>query len=161
MGGHQDIRIQQRPLIANPTTPIYPSHTKVFTPGELELLLCGVSEVNVDEWQASTLYSGGFRSTSPTIIWFWRIVRERLDNEERYVRPWLMTQRKDICHRLHKLHHELAPPISTWLHLDTFHSRSKLLQFVSGTSRVPSGGFKQLQGQVCVYTSGTQHIASR
>mmetsp|Transcript_110292 Transcript_110292/g.321217 ORF Transcript_110292/g.321217 Transcript_110292/m.321217 type:complete len:309 (+) Transcript_110292:229-1155(+) len=79
----------------------------VFTPGELELLLCGVSEVNVDEWQASTLYSGGFRSTSPTVIWFWRIVRERLDNE----------------------------------------GRSKLLQFVSGTSRVPSGGFKTLQGQ--------------
>ena len=79
----------------------------VFSCGELELLLCGISEVNVDEWQASTVYTGGFRASHPTVVWFWQVVRDKLDNAQ----------------------------------------RSCLLQFVTGTSRVPAGGFKALQGQ--------------
>ncbi|PAV64005.1 hypothetical protein WR25_00264 [Diploscapter pachys] len=71
---------------------------------ELELLLCGMQDVDVDDWQRNTVYSNCM-SWSNQIAWFWQWVRSL--SQER---------------------------------------RARLLQFVTGTCRVPVGGFSELMG---------------
>ncbi|CAH8611586.1 unnamed protein product [Heterobilharzia americana] len=75
-----------------------------FDERELEVLLCGMQQIDVDDWQAHTTYKK-YDSRSPQVVWFWRFVRG-------------LTQQKRI----------------------------RLLQFVTGTCRVPVGGFKNLMG---------------
>jgi len=76
----------------------------IFTEQELELLISGLPEIDIDDWKTNTEYTG-YSSTSPQIVWFWRAVRS-FDKEE----------------------------------------RAKLLQFATGTSKVPLNGFKELEG---------------
>ncbi|KAI1608030.1 E3 ubiquitin-protein ligase HUWE1 [Exophiala viscosa] len=77
---------------------------RIFDEQELELLVSGLPEIDVDDWKAHTEYHN-YTANSPQITWFWRIVRG-MSNEE----------------------------------------RAKLLQFVTGTSKVPLNGFKDLEG---------------
>ncbi|XP_047469714.1 E3 ubiquitin-protein ligase wwp-1-like isoform X2 [Penaeus chinensis] len=77
---------------------------KYFDERELELLLCGMQEIDICDWQKHTIYRHYNRS-SKQIMWFWQFVRE-IDNEK----------------------------------------RARLLQFVTGTCRVPVGGFAELMG---------------
>ncbi|KIX02120.1 uncharacterized protein Z518_08059 [Rhinocladiella mackenziei CBS 650.93] len=76
----------------------------IFDEQELELLISGLPEIDVDDWRAHTEYHN-YNANSPQVTWFWRIVRG-MSNEE----------------------------------------RAKLLQFVTGTSKVPLNGFKDLEG---------------
>ncbi|KAJ2742153.1 E3 ubiquitin-protein ligase tom1, partial [Coemansia sp. BCRC 34301] len=78
---------------------------QIFNEQELELLISGMPDIDVDDWRNNTEYHGGFNSGSAQIQWFWRAVRS-FDQEE----------------------------------------RAKLLQFVTGTSKVPLEGFAHLQG---------------
>eukprot|EP00537_Pseudo-nitzschia_pungens_P013973 CAMPEP_0172383768 /NCGR_PEP_ID=MMETSP1061-20121228/1579_1 /TAXON_ID=37318 /ORGANISM="Pseudo-nitzschia pungens, Strain cf. pungens" /LENGTH=972 /DNA_ID=CAMNT_0013112101 /DNA_START=55 /DNA_END=2973 /DNA_ORIENTATION=+ len=80
----------------------------VFDPCELELILCGLPVIDMDDWMDNTKYSGLFESkgkNSPVIQWFWEVVNGS-DQE----------------------------------------MKARLLQFVTGTSGVPSRGFSVLQG---------------
>ncbi|KAF9451197.1 HECT-domain-containing protein [Macrolepiota fuliginosa MF-IS2] len=76
----------------------------VFDERELELLIGGMSEIDVDDWTKYTDYRG-YEQTDEVIQWFWKCVRS-----------W--------------------PP----------ERKSRLLQFATGTSRIPVNGFKDLQG---------------
>jgi E3 ubiquitin-protein ligase HUWE1 len=76
----------------------------IFTEQELELLISGLPDIDVDDWKAHTEYHN-YTAASQQIQWFWRAVRS-FDKEE----------------------------------------RAKLLQFVTGTSKVPLNGFKELEG---------------
>ncbi|KAJ1872250.1 E3 ubiquitin-protein ligase tom1 [Coemansia sp. RSA 990] len=78
---------------------------QIFNEQELELLISGMPDIDVDDWRNNTEYHGGYNSSSAQIQWFWRAVRS-FDQEE----------------------------------------RAKLLQFVTGTSKVPLEGFAHLQG---------------
>ncbi|CAI5437785.1 unnamed protein product [Caenorhabditis angaria] len=75
-----------------------------FDERELELLLCGMQDVDVDDWQRNTVYRH-YAPQSKQVAWFWQWVRS-LDQEK----------------------------------------RARLLQFVTGTCRVPVGGFAELMG---------------
>ncbi|XP_022240934.1 NEDD4-like E3 ubiquitin-protein ligase WWP1 isoform X2 [Limulus polyphemus] len=75
-----------------------------FDERELELMLCGMQEINVDDWQQNTIYRH-YTKNSKQIVWFWQFVK-KMDNEK----------------------------------------RSRLLQFVTGTCRVPVNGFAELIG---------------
>jgi len=75
-----------------------------FDERELELMLCGMQEIDIDDWERNSIYRHYNRS-SKQIQWFWKFVRE-LDNEK----------------------------------------RTRLLQFVTGTCRLPVGGFAELMG---------------
>ncbi|KAF2143278.1 uncharacterized protein K452DRAFT_225432 [Aplosporella prunicola CBS 121167] len=77
---------------------------EIFNEQELELLISGLPEIDVDDWKNNTEYHN-YTAASPQIQWFWRAVRS-FDKEE----------------------------------------RAKLLQFVTGTSKVPLNGFKELEG---------------
>ncbi|KAH3774569.1 E3 ubiquitin-protein ligase Su(dx)-like isoform X2 [Dreissena polymorpha] len=75
-----------------------------FDERELELMLCGMQEIDVDDWERNTIYRH-YQRTSKQVVWFWKFVRE-LENEKRI----------------------------------------RLLQFVTGTCRLPVGGFAELMG---------------
>jgi len=77
----------------------------VFDFQELELLMCGLPEVDMQDWKANTDYAGLVKENHRVVGWFWEVVEDF-----------------DVT------------------------MRAKLLQFVTGTSGVPSGGFSVLQG---------------
>jgi len=81
----------------------------VFDSHELELILCGLPTIDMDDWEANTKYSGKFKDKGAdhnVVKWFWEIIRDDFDAE----------------------------------------LKARLLQFVTGTSGVPSRGFSVLQG---------------
>uniref|UniRef100_A0AAQ5Z6P5 HECT-type E3 ubiquitin transferase n=1 Tax=Amphiprion ocellaris TaxID=80972 RepID=A0AAQ5Z6P5_AMPOC len=78
---------------------------KIFDENELELLMCGLGDVDVNDWKANTKYKNSYCSNHVVIQWFWKTVL-------------LMDAEKRI----------------------------RLLQFVTGTSRVPMNGFAELYG---------------
>ncbi|KAJ6787420.1 hypothetical protein PWT90_04820 [Aphanocladium album] len=76
----------------------------VFDERELELLIGGIAEIDVDDWKKHTDYRG-YTESDEVIQNFWKTVRS-WDGEQ----------------------------------------KSRLLQFTTGTSRIPVNGFKDLQG---------------
>uniref|UniRef100_A0A7N9AUQ2 E3 ubiquitin-protein ligase HACE1 n=1 Tax=Mastacembelus armatus TaxID=205130 RepID=A0A7N9AUQ2_9TELE len=84
---------------------IPPSLVQLFDEYELELLLSGMPEIDVQDWCRNTEYTSGYDPQEPVIQWFWEVVKS-LTQEERVL----------------------------------------LLQFVTGSSRVPHGGFAYLMG---------------
>ena len=76
----------------------------VFDERELELLIGGIAEIDIEDWKKHTDYRG-YQESDETIQWFWKTVSE-WDNEQ----------------------------------------RARLLQFTTGTSRIPVNGFKDLPG---------------
>lgn len=56
----------------------------VFDPNELELMLCGLPTIDMDDWQSNTIYSGPYESKGcahQCVIWFWEIVQDDFDQE--------------------------------------------------------------------------------
>ncbi|KAF7711495.1 itchy E3 ubiquitin protein ligase a [Silurus meridionalis] len=79
-------------------------YLQYFDAKELEVMLCGMQEIDLSDWQKNTIYRHYARS-SKQIVWFWQLMKE-MDNEK----------------------------------------RMRLLQFVTGTCRLPVGGFADLMG---------------
>jgi E3 ubiquitin-protein ligase NEDD4 len=55
----------------------------IFDFQELELLMCGLPEIDLDDWMENTEYSGEYDGTDgdhEACIWFWEVVQE-LDQE--------------------------------------------------------------------------------
>jgi E3 ubiquitin-protein ligase NEDD4 len=76
----------------------------VFDERELELLIGGLAEIDVEDWKKHTDYRG-YQESDQVIQWFWKCIKE-WDSEQ----------------------------------------KARLLQFTTGTSRIPVNGFKDLQG---------------
>lgn len=76
----------------------------VFDERELELLIGGMSEIDMEDWKKHTDYRG-YTPTDEVVEWFWKCV-------------------------------------SSW----PAERRTRLLQFATGTSRLPVQGFRDLQG---------------
>ncbi|EMC97125.1 hypothetical protein BAUCODRAFT_67918 [Baudoinia panamericana UAMH 10762] len=76
----------------------------VFDERELELLIGGIADIDVDDWKKHTDYRG-YTESDAVITNFWKCIRS-----------WDAEQ------------------------------KSRLLQFATGTSRIPVNGFKDLQG---------------
>nr|XP_054755636.1 E3 ubiquitin-protein ligase Nedd-4-like [Lytechinus pictus] len=77
----------------------------MFDENEIELLLSGLGDINVNDWRSNTAYRGNYHANHIVIQWFWKAV--------------------------------LAMGAEM---------RARLLQFVTGTSRVPMNGFAHLYG---------------
>ena len=76
----------------------------IFNEQELELLISGLPDIDVDDWKKHTDYRG-YTENDEVVQFFWQTVRS-WDGEQ----------------------------------------KSRLLQFTTGTSRIPVNGFKDLQG---------------
>uniref|UniRef100_A0A673MJA2 E3 ubiquitin-protein ligase n=1 Tax=Sinocyclocheilus rhinocerous TaxID=307959 RepID=A0A673MJA2_9TELE len=84
---------------------VIPQHLlKAFDEKELELIVCGLGKIDINDWKSNTRLKH-CTPDSNIVKWFWRAV-ESYDEER----------------------------------------RARLLQFVTGSSRVPLQGFKALQG---------------
>ena len=44
-----------------------------FDERELELLLCGMQEIDVDDWQRNTIYRH-YTKNSKQVQWFWQVI---------------------------------------------------------------------------------------
>uniref|UniRef100_A0A8C2UEP3 HECT-type E3 ubiquitin transferase n=1 Tax=Coturnix japonica TaxID=93934 RepID=A0A8C2UEP3_COTJA len=75
-------------------------YLQYFDAKELEVLLCGMQEIDLNDWQRHTIYRH-YTRTSRQILWFWQVYNEK---------------------------------------------RMRFLQFVTGTCRLPVGGFADLTG---------------
>ena len=56
----------------------------VFDPNELELILCGVPTIDMDDWESNSIYSGSYEElahTDQVVKWFWEVVRDDFDQE--------------------------------------------------------------------------------
>ncbi|XP_060793731.1 itchy E3 ubiquitin protein ligase b isoform X6 [Neoarius graeffei] len=99
-------------------------YLQYFDAKELEVMLCGMQEIDLADWQRNTVYKH-YTRTSKQIVWFWQLVKE-MDNEK----------------------------------------RMRLLQFVTGTCRLPMGGFNDLMGsngpqKFCVEKTGKENWLPR
>ena len=61
--------------------PVWRSLRLSCSVAELQLLLCGVATIDVDDWQASTKYEGMLNAQSDVVVWFWAAVRSMTPEE--------------------------------------------------------------------------------
>lgn len=76
---------------------------EMFDEQELELIICGLPNIDIDDWRRNTVYQG-YTATSSQVRWFWRALASFGADE-----------------------------------------RAKVLQFATGTSKVPVQGFSSLE----------------
>lgn len=55
----------------------------VFDARELELVIAGTAEIDVNDWRKNTEYRSGYHDGHPVIQWFWAAIEHRFDNEQR------------------------------------------------------------------------------
>lgn len=108
-----------------------------FDERELELMLCGMQEIDVDDWQRHTIYRH-YTKSSKQIQWFWQV--NRLIKGERC---YPMSEGESWVYCLHSL---IVLSIFQFVRSMDHEKRSRLLQFVCGSCRVPVGGFAELMG---------------
>ena len=80
----------------------------IFDFQELELLVCGLPNIDLDDWKRNSVYKGEYqrkKDKHKVVKWFWKAAAEYSQEQ-----------------------------------------RARLLQFITGTSRVPVQGFQGLQG---------------
>jgi E3 ubiquitin-protein ligase NEDD4 len=54
----------------------------VFDVNELELIICGLPTIEMEDWETNTIYSGFFESKGKrdkVVGWFWEVVRDNFD----------------------------------------------------------------------------------
>ena len=93
----------------------------IFNEYELELLISGLPRIDLADWNNNTMYRL-FTEDSQEIKWFWSILKTFDDEGEIFLTQFLVST--------HRLFTDLA----------------LLLQFSTGSSRVPLGGFTALKG---------------
>lgn len=50
---------------------------KIFDEHELELLMCGIQNIDVKDWKTHTVYKGDYHPNQIVIQWFWRVLRDK------------------------------------------------------------------------------------
>lgn len=56
---------------------LVPGHfLREFSPSELELIICGPTTINVNEWKANTKYESPLTASHSIVKWFWEILKE-------------------------------------------------------------------------------------
>lgn len=49
------------------------SYIKIFDENEMELLMCGIQNIDVKDWKENTHYKGDYSPNNIVIQWFWRV----------------------------------------------------------------------------------------
>lgn len=62
---------------------IPPKWLRMFTESEIQKLISGTNSViNVKEWKESTQYTGGFKSSSKMVKYFWKAVGDMSEEDK-------------------------------------------------------------------------------
>ncbi|KAJ6637544.1 E3 ubiquitin-protein ligase HECW2, partial [Pseudolycoriella hygida] len=59
-----------------------PRLVSVFDARELELVIAGTAEIDINDWRANTEYRSGYHDGHQVIVWFWQVI-EKITNEQR------------------------------------------------------------------------------
>uniref|UniRef100_A0A336M053 HECT-type E3 ubiquitin transferase n=2 Tax=Culicoides sonorensis TaxID=179676 RepID=A0A336M053_CULSO len=59
-----------------------PRLVSVFDARELELVIAGTAEIDLNDWRQNTEYRSGYHDQHQVIIWFWHVI-EKFSNEQR------------------------------------------------------------------------------
>jgi len=102
------------------------SMLKIFDENELELLMCGIGTIDVRDWKEHTNYKGDYNANHLVVQWFWRVNSLKIQKISTFF---------SIDDHFFQVVLSFNPEM-----------RSRVLQFVTGTSRVPMNGFKELYG---------------
>ena len=115
------IRLQINSFLDGFHSIIPKSLVAIFNENELELLMCGIPNIDPTDWEDHTLYNN-YESEDEVIRWFWDVIQD------------------------------LSPE-----------DRALLLQFCTGSSKVPLGGFAGLQGsgEVMPFTISRTHDSNK
>ncbi|KAH8298071.1 hypothetical protein KR018_006089 [Drosophila ironensis] len=97
---------------------------KYFDERELELILCGMQDVDVEDWQRNTIYRH-YNRNSKQVVWFWQVSSGLTSSKYPSDADVFALQ---------------------FVRETDNEKRARLLQFVTGTCRVPVGGFAELMG---------------
>ncbi len=97
-----------------------------FDERELELMLCGMQEIDIDDWQRNTVFRHYTRN-SKQVQWFWQV------NINNYFNNF-------------KIKLLISCFYKQFVRAMDNEKRARLLQFVCGTCKVPVGGFAELMG---------------
>ena len=62
------------PFLSPPPPSHSPPHTHTHS-FHLQYLLCGLAEINVEDWRKYTVYANGYTPHDDVIIWFWKVGR--------------------------------------------------------------------------------------
>lgn len=62
---------------------IDPRLVSVFDARELELVIAGTAEIDVKDWRKNTDYRGGYYDSHVIIQWFWIVIEQKFDNDQR------------------------------------------------------------------------------
>lgn len=67
-----------------------PEHLLLLSARELELVLCGVPELDVDAWMAATCLKGDFEThpDHPVVAWFWEVVASWSHQRRAHLLQW-------------------------------------------------------------------------
>lgn len=79
------IKLQLNELLQGFLDIIPSALTTIFDYQELELILCGLPNIDLEDWMQNTEYSGLFHSTGTSeesVIWFWDVV-QGMDEEKK------------------------------------------------------------------------------
>lgn len=102
--------------------------------------MCGLGDINIEDWKKHSIYQNGYTVNDNVIVWFWKVCPSILS-----IHPYI---------------HSIYPSAHLYVHLFIYltqavenmdsEGRARLLQFVTGTSKVPMNGFAELQGKVTI-----------
>lgn len=62
---------------------IDPRIVRMFDARELELVIAGTAEIDVKDWRRHTDYRGGYHDSHLIIQWFWIVIEQKFDNDQR------------------------------------------------------------------------------
>lgn len=93
----RDVQKQTEMLVRGFLDVVDAKHVQIFDARELELVLCGTIEIDVNDWKKHTDYRSGYHSQHPVIQWFWQAV-DRFDNEQKLKLLQFVTGTSSIPH---------------------------------------------------------------
>lgn len=74
---------QSQALLKGFNEVVEPRFLAVFDARELELVIAGTAEIDVQDWRKNTEYRSGYHDGHPVIQWYWAAIEHRFDNEQR------------------------------------------------------------------------------
>lgn len=61
------------PLVLWASLHTNPHSSRIVSPSCVQLLMCGLGDVDVNDWRQHTVYKNGYCPNHPVIQWFWKV----------------------------------------------------------------------------------------
>lgn len=111
-----------------------------------QLMLCGMQEFDVDDWMRHSVYRGYTRN-SKQVQWFWQVGGNHMSHHTlTHTHALLMYLFSLVVYFTMLVLAPLSASLFQVVKSIDNERRARLLQFITGTCRLPIGGFAELVG---------------